>query len=158
MDRLFLLIPLILGGLLVGFGCFFVRLSWLARSFERQIAKHGLEAEAVITDHRKVHVDLRNGGGRNDYYLSFQYAVPAAEGPLQKITHETQVSADDFERYNPGDRLLIRYLPDRPEEVVVSSGVQEQSVPYFRNAGIAAIGAGALLILISMAAWLRWPV
>jgi Protein of unknown function (DUF3592) len=156
-EKLILLIPFVLGGVLVAFGWWFIRMGMIMQTFDRQIASEGVDAEAVITDHRKVHVDLRNGGGRNDYYITFEFTVNSPEESSKKITRETQISSDDYQRINPGESVAIRYLPNKPADVILLNGVHEQRVPFFRNGGIAGICGGAVLILISIIAWLRWP-
>ncbi len=157
MEKLILLIPLGLGGLLIAFGVFFIRLGMKQRGFDRRIASEGRDAEAVIVQHRQVHVDLRNGGGRDSFYLTFEYTVNAPGNQPNKLTQEIGISSDDYQRFNPGDKLAIRYLPNEPQSAIPLSEVHEQIVPFFMKGGIAGFIVGALMILIGVVAWLRWP-
>ncbi len=150
MEKLPLLILFVFGGLLCAFGWFFIRLGIAAQGFDRQIASAGTDAEAEVTDHRTIH-----GRGTRSYSITFEYTVNSPGGQPEKITQETDITGADYQRFKPGDKVAIRYMPNAPKEVILRDGIHEQTVPFFLTGGIGGIVAGAVLIIIGIVAWLR---
>ena len=104
MDVLLALIPIGFGGLLAAAGIFLFCLGWLTRGFDRQIAAQGVDTQAEITAHR---TQMAKKGTARVYTLTTTYRVPAAtgDGLPQTFTQESEVSAADYERLNPGDQV-----------------------------------------------------
>ena len=144
--------------MIFAFGLIFARLGSAMRTFNHRIATEGVDGEAVIKSQRKVHTDLRNGEGRNEYYITIEFTPNSPGEQTQKVSQETQVSAEDYQHISSGDKIAIRYLPKQPKEMILLSGLHEQGVPFFMNAGIAAMVAGAALLILGIVIWVRWLV
>ena len=153
MDKWIALVPLVLGVLMVAPGVFILRLAWLMRGFNRQIAAQGVDVQAEVTAHRS----LKAKRGNRTFYITTTYSAPVAGGALQTFTTESMVSQSDYERLNPGDKITVRYLPGAPKEMILAGGVRDQSVQWMLVPGLAVTAAGAVLILIAAAIWLHVP-
>jgi hypothetical protein len=154
-EKLIFLIPFIFGVMLFAFGLFFARLGLTMRASDSRIAAEGVDGEAVIKNQRTVHTDLRNGGGRDEYYITLEFTPNSPGEQTQKVSQETQVSTEDYQHIGPGDKIAIRYLPKQPKELILLSGLHEQGIPFFMNAGIAAMVVGAALLIFGIVIWVR---
>ena len=152
MEKWIALIPFVLGALVAALGVFFLRGAWFMRGVNRQIAEQGVDTQAEVTDHRSL---TAARGDARTYYLTATYSVPAAGGPPRTFTRESEVSAEDYERLNPGDKVSVRYLPAAPGEMTLHSGVHDQSVQGFLAPGLAALLLGGGLMLLAVWVWLR---
>ena len=141
---------LVIGGLLGAFGLFFIRLGWLAQGFDRQIAAEGTDGEAEVTDRRTV-----GGRGSRSYYLTFRYTASPPGGQLETLTHEAEISGDDYRGLHPGDKVAIRYLPTAPKEVILSGAIRDRLTPSLFITGYGALAVGVAAALFGLIVGLR---
>jgi hypothetical protein len=140
----------VIGGLLGAVGLFFVRLGRLAQGFDRQIAAEGTDGEAEVTDHRTVH-----GRGSRSYYITFKYTVSPPGAQPETLTTDAEISSEDYQQLNVGDKVAIRYMPKAPKEVILSGAVRDRTSGSLLITGYGAMAVGAAAALIGLLAWLR---
>ncbi len=116
-----LLILVVLGLFILIFGWMLLRVGTGAREVERRLDAEGVDGEGTVTAHRIS----QSRRGADYYHLSYQYTVRRSDGTSQTLTAETMVSRQDYDHYNPGDRIAVRYLADVPDVVRLSAGIHE---------------------------------
>ncbi|MCC5986420.1 MAG: DUF3592 domain-containing protein [Pararhodobacter sp.] len=112
----------------------------------RQLAQHGVEAEATI-----VSLDTRtrrdsDGNRRTTYLVTYRFDLPGGETQRNRDT----VSRGYYRSVSRGDQVTMRYLPDDPATAELERGsARRNSILFGLVALVAAGGTGG-------AAWWFW--
>jgi hypothetical protein len=72
----------------------------------------------VITEAKVVERKIDHSDDRTDYYLTYTYSARLPDQSRQSFTTRESVSYGDYQRYEPGTYLLIRYLKHDPASAI----------------------------------------
>ena len=81
-----------------------------------RLRSQGCETQGVIFDRwiTLVQTDEMNSSTES-YYVAFAFRVPARGSPMDgKVITRAELNKEAYDRYQTGDPLTIRYLPDHP--------------------------------------------
>jgi hypothetical protein len=68
----------------------------------------------VITEAKVVEREIDHSGDSDSYYVTYAYSARLPDQSRQSFTNYDSVSYSDYQRYEPGTYLLIRYLKHEP--------------------------------------------
>ena len=121
-------------------GVVFARILLRRRQLEQKLAAQGVDAEAEVIAHRSSKIVSR---AVRMHYLTYRYRVTPANGKPQEFVRETAVSKDDYDKFDVGSHVPIRYGRDAPGAALLGPGVHETystTVLWLNTLGCLALG------------------
>jgi hypothetical protein len=99
----------------LGFAALMLSLAWRRN---RQLAQRGVDVEGEVIER------FQKTGGRQTplYYITYRYHVPTPEGE-KTFTATEQLWFFEWEQYQVGTLLQVRYLPENPSVALRSEKI-----------------------------------
>jgi hypothetical protein len=111
-----------------------------------QVQQTGVLTQATVT---RQHVASTGGRGQVTYFLQYRFA--AQNG--QMLVAEQAVSRPIYERFQTGDPVPVKYLPEQPERAALANSASDNSLDS-GNALVALTGGIGFVIVLAALAFL----
>ena len=115
------IIPLITAAimlLLIALFIYLTKLFWMAWQRNQALLKHGVDTQAEVIG-REVKY---NWWASVEYIITYRYPVPTSEGE-KAFTATERVWFTEYDHYQVGTKLPVRYLPSNPADALRSKKI-----------------------------------
>lgn len=118
MEQIILLITAAILLAVIALLIYATKVFWMAWQRNKALLRHGVDTQAEVIGREVKH----NWWASAEYIITYRYLVPTSEGE-KAFTATERVWFTEYDHYQVGTKLSVRYLPSNPTNALRSTKV-----------------------------------